>query len=237
MKQPKLFLLLSALLLVAALMLLFTNGQRRSTDDEAATLTNKQLEETAPRPQLVKEFQDSPVKMRLPAAAEVESNKIAILDQIFEAKNDNDPRMDTAFNHLTPEEKRTLESKYLNYKKEALNERGTIIFLLGKNVQESNDLLFLKEVLQESPCASLANCHSNLNQSSTDDHKDTNDLTLAYPQVMALRSLKEFLIKSSGGESLKQLATDILAQSVHSPSDMVKDYAQLMMDEVKRKTH
>jgi preprotein translocase subunit SecF len=137
LKQPKLFLLLSALLLVAALMLLFTNGQKRSVDDEAATLTNKQHEESAPRPQIVTESQDLPVRMRQPTAAEGESNRIAILDQIFEAKNDNDPRIDTAFNHLTPGEKRALESKYLNYKKEALNERGTIIFLLGKNVQES----------------------------------------------------------------------------------------------------
>jgi hypothetical protein len=84
-------------------MLLFTNGQKRSVDDEAATLTNKQHEESAPRPQIVTESQDLPVRMRQPTAAEGESNRIAILDQIFEAKNDNDPRIDTAFNHLTPD--------------------------------------------------------------------------------------------------------------------------------------
>ena len=71
------------------------------------------------------------------------ARKIQILNEIFQSKNDNDPRLDRDFNQLTLEEKQALEQQYDQLSTESRNERGTIVFLIGKNLSTQKDFDFL----------------------------------------------------------------------------------------------
>src|SRR5215210_5756384 len=80
------------------------------------------------------------------------ADKLEILEEIFQTKNDNDPRLDQEFNQLTPKAKEALEEKYRQLTPESRNERGTIVFLLGKNLSSEEDFKFLREVVSEKRC-------------------------------------------------------------------------------------
>ncbi len=151
------------------------------------------------------------------------SHQAKVLDEIFASRNDNDPRLDTELRHLSPEVKRELEAKYARLPGEKRNERGTIAFLIGRDLATEEDARFLKSVLEEPPCLSLADCHSAGNAPS-DPHSDLGqDLTLAYPQVVAIQMLHEHTPKPDGGQvsPLTQAAFDALKAGTQSKVPMV----------------
>jgi len=80
--------------------------------------------------------------------SEVTALQARILDQILSSKNDDDPRLDTDLKLLSEETKTVFRAKYRAMPPEKHNERGTIVFLLGRNLKTAQDYLFFKEVLR-----------------------------------------------------------------------------------------
>ncbi len=112
--------------------------------------------------------------------------KLATLQDILSSRNDNDPRLDRDFVGLSEQAKRLLGEKYRELPRERLNERGTIVYLLGKNIQSADDWSFFRAVVAEPPCMSLANCAA----ASAVGGEAGDDVTLAYPSLVALRQAR-----------------------------------------------
>lgn len=120
------------------------------------------------------------------------AKKIKVLKEILALKNDNDPRLDTELKNLTNEDKDALVQVYKDLKPESLNDKGTIVFLIGRELTRPEDAEFLKNVLSEEPCLSFDNC--GITNPETDPHMDSvNNVTLNYPQVVALNRIKSFI--------------------------------------------
>ncbi len=118
--------------------------------------------------------------------------KISVLKEILAEKNDNDPRMDTDLKNLSNEDKDALVDMYKDLKAESLNDKGTIAFLIGRELTRPEDAEFLKNILSEEPCLSLENC--GVTNSERDPHMDNvNNVTLSYPQIVALNRIKTFV--------------------------------------------
>ena len=113
-----------------------------------------------------------------PAAA-----RLAMLEDILRSRNDNDPRLDREFLGLSSEAKGLLREKYRGLAPERRNERGTIVYLLGKNLQTADDWSFFRAVAAEAPCLSLADCST----ASAMSGEAGDEVTLAYPSLVALR--------------------------------------------------
>lgn len=120
----------------------------------------------------------------------------ALLDEILLARDDNDPRLDSAFNALTPDERRTFREKYRALPPESRNQRGTIVYLLGKNLNGPEDWAFLREVVGEPPCLSLTDCAK---APSGGGSGPGDAVTLAYPALVALKQAERVL--AEGGPS------------------------------------
>lgn len=115
--------------------------------------------------------------------------KLKVLEEVLRARNDNDPRLDSDFNALAPEAKRLFRLKYAELPAEARNDRGTIVYLLGKNLSAPEDWAFLRGVAGEAPCLSLEDCARK--PSATAALGD--EVTLAYPSLVALKQAQRAL--------------------------------------------
>ncbi|MFI5361061.1 MAG: hypothetical protein ACHQ49_03740 [Elusimicrobiota bacterium] len=116
-------------------------------------------------------------------------DKVDELAEILRSRNDNDPRLDRDFNGLTPEAKRLFRKKYEEIPAEKRNQRGTVVYLLGKNLRSQDDWEFLRGVALEPPCLSLRDCA--MKPAPDADAEDTgDDVTLAYPSLVALRQAR-----------------------------------------------
>ena len=111
------------------------------------------------------------------------------LEAILQSRNDNDPRLDTDFNTLSVEARRLFRERYRQIAPERRNERGTIVYLLGKNLRDDEDWAFLREVVSEPPCLSLADCA----KPSTGPAEMGDEVTLAYPALVALKQAQRAL--------------------------------------------
>jgi hypothetical protein len=108
--------------------------------------------------------------------------KLRELDAILRAKDDNDPRLDRDFNELSEPTKARLRRRYGELPLEYLNERGTIVYILGRNMRTAADWEFLRDVAAEPPCKSMADC------SRADERGGHgNEVTLAYPSLVAVK--------------------------------------------------
>jgi hypothetical protein len=153
-------------------------------------------------------------------------SKIQILDEIFQSKNDNDPRLDKEFRHLSKETKLALEKKYYQFQAEALNEKGTIVFLLGRNLTTQEDFAFMKEVIAEPACLSLSDCSQSSHTPETQEH--SLDLTLNYPKIVALKSIERHLNSPT--------AIQVLEEATHSHNRIVSQMAHQLLDKSNRFT-
>ena len=133
----------------------------------------------------------APPAERAPARDAV-AEKVAVLDEVLAARNDNDPRLDLAFRELTPEAKEAFRARYRAMAREKLNERGTIVYLLGREVKTPEDARFLREVALEPPCGSLRDCRRPATEEDP-EMSAVNDVSLSYPQMMALKSMESYL--------------------------------------------
>lgn len=123
-----------------------------------------------------------------PAAASGKQapSKVEELKTILLSRNDNDPRLDLDFNGLSAADKRAFRKLYRETKREKRNELGTIVYLLGRNLTAPEDWKFLREVALEPPCLSLSDC-ARKPAPGSDEEAQGDEVTLAYPALVALR--------------------------------------------------
>ncbi len=135
-----------------------------------------------------------------------DTRKVKVLDEVLSTKNDNDPRIDTELKALSPAVKEAIRARYEGTQPEKRNERGTLVFLLGREIRDSSDLAFFAGVLSEKPCLSLQDCGRPPEAHSGDeDHFESiNETTANYPQLMALLALKERALKDSPTKEASQ---------------------------------
>jgi hypothetical protein len=119
-------------------------------------------------------------------------SKLKELEEILRARNDNDPRLDRDFHGLSSETKRLFRKKYGEIAAEKRNERGTIVYLLGMNLAAAEDWKFFGRVVLEPPCLSLADC-SRKPAPGSDEESAGDEVTLAYPSLVALRQARKSL--------------------------------------------
>lgn len=121
------------------------------------------------------------------ALAEAEAKtKLATLEDILRSRNDNDPRLDRDFIGLSEDAKRVFREAYAALPRERRNERGTIVYLLGKNLRTGDDWAFLRAVAAEPPCLSLGDCAKPAGSGGGPG----DEVTLAYPSLVALRQAR-----------------------------------------------
>ena len=119
-------------------------------------------------------------------------DKLRELEEILRSRNDNDPRLDHDFNGLSIATKRLFRKEYGEIPVEKRNERGTIVYLLGKNLVAAEDWKFLRQVALEPPCLSLADC-SKKPAPGSDEEATGDEVTLAYPSLVGLRQARRAL--------------------------------------------
>jgi hypothetical protein len=117
------------------------------------------------------------------AAAADARAKLETLADILRTRNDNDPRLDREFLGLSPQAKALFRAKYRAFPRERVNERGTIVYLLGRNLTAPEDWAFFRDVAAEPPCLGLADC----SKPSAAAGEAGDDVTLSYPSLVALR--------------------------------------------------
>lgn len=155
-------------------------------------------------------------------AADTPTGKLALLEEVLRSRNDNDPRLDTAFNDLSPQTKCLFRQKYRQLPPESRNELGTVVYLLGRNLKTEEDWAFLHEVVIAQPCLSPENC-SRRAKTEPDPHATIGtEITLSYPAIMALKRAEKIL-QSGRGDSTQALQLISAAES--SASRTVADLA------------
>ena len=163
------------------------------------------------------------------AESSTESSKVALLDTILKSKNDNDPRLDTEFNNLSAKAKKELQEHYKRLPPEDRNGRGTTVFLIGRNIDSPEDFAFLAEVVSESPCLSLTDCdyadELETQDSHTHKHDNAQEITLAYPQIVALKSL-ERLSEGSDSTRWRKEAQHVVKKAYRHPNPRVRRLAE-----------
>lgn len=121
--------------------------------------------------------------------------KLEELRSILRSRNDNDPRLDRDFTDLSAAAKCLLRREYAALPRERLNERGTIVYILGMKPAKPADWEFLRGVAAEPPCLSLSDCA----KPSEREHGPGDEITLAYPSLVAVRQAARSAAKSPGG--------------------------------------
>jgi len=153
--------------------------------------------------------------------------QIRVLDEIIESKNDNDPRLDRLLRDLSEPLKNELRAKYAPIPAEKRNDRGTVVFLIGREIAEGRgstaDLQFLKEVLMEKPCLSLEDCSKSPSGVGPDEQhlEAIHETTLHYPQLMDLRYLKIALDQGTLSPVMREAVLAILETARQSPNARV----------------
>lgn len=148
----------------------------------------------------------------------------SLLDEVLAARNDNDPRLETSFNALTPAARKSFREKYRRLPPERRNQRGTIVYLLGKNLSAPEDWAFLREVAAEPPCLSLADCGKAAPaENGTEDSAD--EVTLAYPALVALVQAERVL--AAGGPARGEALSVVRAAKGSSVPAVVEAASRL----------
>lgn len=118
---------------------------------------------------------------------------------------------------------------------ESRNDRGTIVFLLGRNLSENSDFSFLDLVLSEDLCMSLAHCDQteNINLIEGDTHSD---LLLVYPQIVALKSLDDFISTHKKIQhETKSVLLKTLERAASSNSDRIARFGKSLIVKLNRR--
>lgn len=130
---------------------------------------------------------------KTPRAVDEAQAKLQLLEEVLRRGDDNDPRLDRDFQGLSPEVKELFRAKYRELPLELRNERGTIVYLLGMNLSSAEDWAFLREVVGESACLSLADCSRKAPGGAPGE-----EVTLAYPSLVALRQAQLVYEQAAG---------------------------------------
>ncbi|MBI5595303.1 MAG: hypothetical protein HY928_04355 [Elusimicrobia bacterium] len=144
--------------------------------------------------------------------------RLAALDAILAAKDDNDPRLDRDFERLSEATKQAFRRRYAELPREYRNERGTVVYLLGRNMTGPADWDFMRRVALEEPCQSLWDCSQPGGGTGPGD-----EVTLAYPSLAALKRAEAEL--SRGGPH-KEEARAVIEDALSSKAPAVRRMAE-----------
>ena len=163
--------------------------------------------------------------------------KLRVLNEILKSKNDNDPRIDTELKVLTAGSKELFVDSYKQLAPEARNERGTVVFLIGRNLSSSTDVNFLNQVLHEAPCLSMNDCNEAPPPSKLDEShfESANEVSLSYPQLVALKSIENFLSSdpNPAHSQLRRELVHVLLQAKDSAVPRVSQQANEILKQLK----
>lgn len=164
--------------------------------------------------------------------------QILIMDEVFQAHNDNDPRLDQELKVLSPEVRGAFHAKYRKLPPEKRNERGTLVFLLGRNLENPADFAFFREVLSEAPCLSLSDCSKSADRPETQGAHDAEHehreaataTTLNYPSLTALKSLeRELKLEPRPSKERKAQIRQVLESALASKTPQTAQMARELM--------
>ena len=164
-----------------------------------------------------------------------EKLQLQVFYEILKSKNDNDSRFDTTLKNLSAEVKLALEKQYHEMKPELRNERGTIAFLIGREMAEGRgtvkDVEFIRSILLEKPCLSLSDCSkAATGQTVEEQHLEAiNETTGNYPQLMSLREMKQTLDRGNLSDEMKNSVIAALEACRNSPNPRVVQEAQTIL--------
>ena len=227
--SKKIWIVLGLVLIAIVGARLYSLNREHAAHSEA-TLVSQYLEgfETpppsptvSPKPNLVPRAQGSK------ALSPKDQVKFSVLKEILNSKNDNDSRLDTELDQLSPELKQAMIQYYRELPREKLNQRGTVVFLVGRSLNTVEDVAFIQSVLMEKPCLSLGNCQEEVREEDPEARHmgALNETTLNYPQLMGLRKSMEAYSRLSqdpnaSPEVLSGLQ-QMLKQATQSPNPRV----------------
>lgn len=163
--------------------------------------------------------------------------EVKLVDEIINSKNDNDPRLDTELRVLSDEAKVALRTYYLSRPEEDRNGKGTVLFVLGRNLKSPEDVKFMADALKETPCRSLADCTS---EAVVIDHRESQhdtspEVTLAYPKIVTLAMFEKELNNPHLSPQMQDSILEAVQQSLKSEEPIVKKRAAAILDRAKQK--
>lgn len=164
-----------------------------------------------------------------PSITPEDRKKDALLETILKSRNDNDPRLDTELRELGAGARKLMRARYSALAPESRNERGTIVFLVGRALKSESDLEFMAEVLAEPPCRSLGDCSRDVSEAPAAEdlhHEAGNEVTLAYPQLTALKALERNLAENTRDWPLRASALAKVREAEKSPIARVSALAR-----------
>lgn len=155
------------------------------------------------------------------------SKKLRILKEILDSNNDNDPRLDREFREIGSVLREKLREFYRELPAEKLNSRGTVVFLLGRDLRGIEDARFFNSVLREPPCLGLERCLERADVSET-----PSEVTLAYPQIVATTGLVKGWSRIADPDRRAELRRSLEA-AAHSPNAALARAARAALSSIK----
>jgi hypothetical protein len=245
MKLPRAFLVPIVLIVVVVVSLIGYQAYRKNQAPEAQKISSS-LEGMETPPPVASPASSAVNASPAPADAKNTQSlsapdlyKYGVLREIFETKNDNDPRFDTDLKNLSPELKLAFERRYAELAPEKRNERGTVAFLVAREISSAQDVEFLEKVLAEKTCLSLADCSKEAGGDSEEEKHlaGINEVTASYPQLTTIQqSLARYQQLAKDPKSdpgLKQAIYHLLEGAQDSPNGRVGDAARQALSTLK----
>ncbi len=165
------------------------------------------------------------LEVKVAEASDNALEQMRILKEILASHNDNDARLDLELKSLNSDAKKLFQKHYEDLPVERRSDRGTIIFLLGRNMSEQSDFEFLQKVLLEKPCKSLMNCAQADVNTSEDDTQS--EVALQYPQAVVLESVDRYISSHSEiSPELKKEFLSLLEKGAHSKSPLISSQSK-----------
>lgn len=192
-----------------------SNQPKSNTEDVVGEVTTTTVPATTP---------ESISKLSASDAA-----KIQVLDEILKSKNDNDPRMDQELKVMSRELHEALYDKYDMMTAENRNGRGTVAFLIARDLKSAEDAQFLKQVFDEAPCTSMANCGQVSQEDSHLGGVEQNSLN--YPQLATLYQIESRIEQNPHllkDQQYRGWVSEVIRQAKRFPVPIVKDKAEQM---------
>lgn len=167
-----------------------------------------------------------------PVMLSAEKKKWQELQEIVQSKNDNDPRLDQDFKTMNDELHDLLRKKYSDIPLEDRSERGLIAFLIARDLKNNQDLEFLKQIYEESPCLSLEDCKA---KSADEPHlAGIDQSSMNYPQLVALYQLEKQLNSNAAffsDRKIRETTRALLDQAAQFPVQGVKERAARLKEQ------
>ncbi|MCC2677801.1 MAG: hypothetical protein K0R29_377 [Pseudobdellovibrio sp.] len=171
------------------------------------------------------------VSTAIPAVPENEKAAWQSLEEILSSKNDNDPRLDKQLSQLSPEFHKAIYSRYESLKPEDRNGRGTLVFLIARDLKSPSDIEFLQKVYEENPCLNMSDCSAQPDHDPQDS--GSQQTSLNYPQLAGLYQIDSVLSKNpsllnnpqirAGIYSLLKTAENFPAPQVHGKAQQIRE--------------